>query len=68
MPGEMDGIELAVTLGRTRPRLPVVLMTGFAANLRKALSLGIEVIAKPCSADAVAAAIARALASQRVAA
>jgi two-component system NtrC family sensor kinase len=61
MPGEMDGIDLAIDLARSRPALPVVLMTGHSVNLKKALSLGIEVIAKPCGEAAIAAAIRRAI-------
>jgi len=32
MPGTMNGIELAHIIRRKRPRLPIVLVTGYAAS------------------------------------
>jgi CheY-like chemotaxis protein len=55
MPG-MTGIQLAEELHRTRPRLPVLLMTGYA-ELPGTAFLGIERLAKPINQEALATAI-----------
>ncbi|RYZ00295.1 MAG: hybrid sensor histidine kinase/response regulator [Comamonadaceae bacterium] len=47
MPGEMDGVGLAARLQRTRPDLPVVLMTGYTPELEAARALRLQVLAKP---------------------
>lgn len=47
MPGPMNGLGLAQRLRRMRPRLPVVLMTGFTNELEIAIADGFSVVAKP---------------------
>jgi len=47
MPGPMNGLGLAQRLRRFQPRLPVVLMTGFTAELEIAMADGFNVVAKP---------------------
>lgn len=59
MPGEMDGIELAQSLRASHPRLPVLLMTGYAERIDSIHRLGFEVLPKPCSPDVLSRAIAR---------
>ena len=54
MPG-MTGIQLAEELHRTRPRLPVLLMTGYAVLPGTAAE--IERLAKPINQDALAKAV-----------
>jgi CheY-like chemotaxis protein len=63
MPGTLNGIGLAQRLRESRPDLPVVLMTGYAEELGKAASLQVEVLPKPCSAEAIIAAVQRARAT-----
>jgi signal transduction histidine kinase/ActR/RegA family two-component response regulator len=65
MPGELDGIELALQLSRRERPLPVVLMSGYAARIEQARALGLEAHAKPCSADVLRDAIDHALAGPR---
>ena len=55
MPG-MTGIQLADELHRIRPRLPVLLMTGYA-DLHGSALAGIERLAKPLRQDALAKAL-----------
>jgi signal transduction histidine kinase len=59
MPGEMDGLALARHLKAAMPGLPVLLMTGYAERLDEIAAMGFEVLPKPCSAEILAAAIAR---------
>ncbi len=47
MPGNANGIELARTLRREAPQLPLVLMTGYTPELAAATAEGFAVIAKP---------------------
>ena len=61
MAGGSDGLELALTLRRTHPRLPVLLMTGYTARLDAAVASGFAVIAKPCPPEQLAAALRRAM-------
>ena len=61
MAGGSDGLELALTLRRTYPRLPVLLMTGYTSRLDAAVATGFAVIAKPCPPDQLAAALRRAM-------
>ena len=63
MPG-MDGIELATRIRAAFPRLPVVLISGYSQSLERAVGLGLQVLPKPCSPDALAAAMAAARASR----
>lgn len=59
MPGDMDGLALAIHLKATMPGLPVLLMTGYAQRMDEITSMGFEVLPKPCSVETLAAAIAR---------
>ncbi|MEZ5785315.1 MAG: response regulator [Xanthobacteraceae bacterium] len=47
MPGGMSGLDLARELRRTRPSLPVVLMTGFNSSANELASEGFHVLRKP---------------------
>ncbi len=62
MPGTKDGLELAREVTRDRPNLPVILMTGYAAQLHNATQLKVDVLPKPCSPQMLQSALARALA------
>ena len=57
MPGERNGLDLARIVRRDRPALPVVLMTGYTAELQRALAEGFRVLQKPCSPDTLASAL-----------
>ena len=57
MPGRLDGIALASQLPDRTPPVPVVLMTGYTARMEQAVSLGINVLPKPCSPQMLVAAI-----------
>jgi CheY-like chemotaxis protein/anti-sigma regulatory factor (Ser/Thr protein kinase) len=47
MPGGIDGLELRARLLQEHPRLPVVLMTGYAEKLGEAEAQGLVVLPKP---------------------
>lgn len=53
MPGEMDGLELASYIRRTHPELPILLMSGYTDKLSEVEELGLPVIAKPFTIDAL---------------
>ena len=57
MPG-MSGIELAETIERSNPRLPVVLMTGYSDKLESGVEIARPVVAKPFRIEDLAAALA----------
>jgi len=59
MPGDMDGIALARTLRERRPRLPVVLISGFSNALLD--GHGFPVLAKPCTPEELIFALRRAI-------
>lgn len=62
----MDGIALALAAGRSFPRLPIVLMTGFADQRERAHDLEAiieDVVTKPFSLAEIRAAVARTLVS-----
>jgi signal transduction histidine kinase/ActR/RegA family two-component response regulator len=61
MPGTMDGIGLALSVRSICSWLPVVVMSGYSTSMDKAAALGIEVLAKPCTPQALSQAIRRAL-------
>jgi two-component system NtrC family sensor kinase len=65
MPGATNGLALAQALRRLRPRLPVVLMTGYAAEVDSARSEGFEVLPKPCGPEAIAGVLSRVLQPRR---
>lgn len=60
MGGGADGLELALSLRRSHPQLPVLLMTGYTSRLDAAVAAGFAVIGKPCPPDQLAAALRRA--------
>ena len=63
MPGDMTGIGLAAALRSSRPRIAVVLATGYSEELVKGgAPEGVETLSKPYHPDELAAALARALA------
>ncbi len=62
MPGDIDGLGLALRLRAAHPRLPVLLVTGYAPSMPSIEGQGIAVLAKPFTAAALAAAMARATA------
>jgi two-component system NtrC family sensor kinase len=62
MPGALSGVQLATELGRLHIELPVVLMSGYSAELQRAIERGFDVLPKPCSPAALAQALQAALA------
>ena len=67
MPG-MDGIALALKATKDRPALPVVLMTGFAAERQRAHNLDAlidRVVSKPFSLKEICTAVEEALQKRR---
>jgi signal transduction histidine kinase/CheY-like chemotaxis protein len=64
MPGTHDGFALARALRARRPDLPIVLMTGYTAEVDRARDEGFEVLPKPCGPDTLSAALGRAVASR----
>ena len=65
MPGPFDGIELAFRLHKSRPTLPVILLTGYAHQIEKAADAGFVVLGKPVEPPLLFAEIARALERKR---
>lgn len=64
----MDGIALALKVGRDHPATRILMMTGYAEAKRRAYnmeSLIHDVISKPFTADEIADAVAKALAAAR---
>jgi signal transduction histidine kinase/FixJ family two-component response regulator len=47
MPGQLNGIDLAEMLQRFEPRIPVILVTGYAEELDRARQVGARVLSKP---------------------
>ncbi|MDQ4136021.1 MAG: ATP-binding protein, partial [Pseudomonadota bacterium] len=47
MPGGMDGLELAKTIRRRMPEMPVLLATGYSAEAPRAQSEGFRLLSKP---------------------
>ena len=47
MPGKLNGMDLAFRLRELWPKLPVVLITGYAKQLEVAVSGGLRVLPKP---------------------
>jgi signal transduction histidine kinase/FixJ family two-component response regulator len=47
MPGEMNGIDLAEALQTVEPKLPVILVTGYAEELERARHVDVRVLSKP---------------------
>jgi CheY-like chemotaxis protein len=61
MPGRHDGVALARWIREAMPRLPIVLMTGYTAELDQAQALGVPVLAKPATAQALLKVVAEAV-------
>src|ERR1700755_814234 len=64
----MDGIALALSAARCSPRLPILLMTGFAHQRERASNLSAiahDVITKPFSVADIRTAVADALAGRQ---
>ena len=59
MGGTADGIELAKRVKIDHPALPIVLMSGYSDSLDRAAAIGVTVLTKPCSPDALLAAISK---------
>jgi CheY-like chemotaxis protein len=63
----MDGIALALAISRDQPKLPIVLITGFADQRERAHNLEAlvhRVVAKPFSLDEICAVVDEALPTQ----
>ncbi len=54
MPGEMDGVALALKVRAERPGLPVTVVTGYAENVQSALDAHLDVVHKPLAFEALA--------------
>ena len=65
MPGPFDGIELAFRLRKSRPTLPVILLTGYAHQIETAANAGFVVLGKPVEPAVLFAELARALERKR---
>ncbi|MGK6355386.1 ATP-binding protein [Sphingomonas sp. DT-207] len=61
MPGGMSGLDLARTLARTHPALPVVLTSGYSEVLIDEDASDVELLRKPYSMDALGALVRRML-------
>jgi two-component system NtrC family sensor kinase len=64
MPGSLNGLGLARRLRERFPTLPIVLMTGYTAEIHSAIASGFEVLPKPCVPERLVEAIASALAAR----
>lgn len=47
MPGTMNGIDLAETIQKMKPKVPVILVTGYAEELERARHVDARVLSKP---------------------
>ena len=47
MPGDMNGIQLALKLRKITPTLPVILVTGYSGKVSEAQDAGFVVLSKP---------------------
>jgi signal transduction histidine kinase/ActR/RegA family two-component response regulator len=65
MPGDTDGIALARWIRTHQPATPVVLMTGYSAELAQAEALALQVLPKPSAPAEILAALARELRGSR---
>jgi CheY-like chemotaxis protein len=55
MPGEMNGLALAIELQRRFPNLPVMLNTGYAEQIEEATARGFQVFQKPLAPEVLMA-------------
>lgn len=65
MPGGMNGFQLARTLRKEFPDVPVLLTTGFSGAADVAQIRGIEIIAKPYDPDKVTSQLAKLIAESK---
>lgn len=65
MPGAMDGLALAQHVRAQYPAMAIVVMTAYAQQLEAITQQGFDVIPKPCTAAALATALAKASAQAR---
>jgi CheY-like chemotaxis protein len=61
MPGRMDGLDLARTIRRRWPQLPVLLVSGFSSAAEDAAREGLTVLRKPYPPEALSKALAEAI-------
>lgn len=61
MPGASNGLSVGRYVRDHHPALPIVLMTGHAAEVHRAVAEGFVVLAKPCGPDVLANALSRAI-------
>jgi two-component system NtrC family sensor kinase len=47
MPGDINGIQLALKLRKITPTLPVILVTGYSGKVSEAQDAGFVVLSKP---------------------
>jgi CheY-like chemotaxis protein len=64
MPGKLTGLDLAQYVRKHWPSLPVVLMTGYTAELQEAVDKGCTVLPKPVAPATLARVLARRLAKR----
>lgn len=64
MPG-LSGVELADRLRQSRPDLPIVLATGYSADVVASTASGYQIVRKPYDAYAVSTALATVLAQKQ---
>lgn len=57
MPGNFNGVQLARAVMQSYPQLPVILMTGYSAEVRKASAEGFTILIKPFQMSALIEAI-----------
>jgi CheY-like chemotaxis protein len=55
MPGELDGVELALKVRAERPALPITVITGYAENVQAAQDAELDVVQKPLALEALLA-------------
>ena len=61
MPGNVSGLDLARTLRNRRPKLPVILTTGYSSYASEVTAEGFALIEKPYRRDVLAASLRSAL-------
>ncbi|TFY97447.1 hybrid sensor histidine kinase/response regulator [Ramlibacter rhizophilus] len=59
MPGGMDGVALAMAVRERYPQVAVLLMTGYSEQIRAIADMGLPVLPKPFTPEALAQALAR---------
>ncbi|MES2184070.1 MAG: ATP-binding protein [Pseudomonadota bacterium] len=59
LPGSLNGLELGLRIREEQPKLPFVLLTGYADHGQLATVAGFEVLYKPCTTEELEATLAR---------